>query len=133
MIQTMAGPGQDVILGATRDATFGPVVMFGSGGLEVEALGDVAFALAPLTRSDCNWLLDETWAGRKLGGFRNLPAADREAVAEVLARLGRLADGLYAQLADIEINPLRVFECGSGLSALNERVRILSESIVQAQ
>lgn len=124
MIQTMADPGQDVILGATQDATFGTLLMFGSGGVEVEALGDVAFALAPITGSDCDRLLEETWAGRKLMGFRNLPPADREQTRQAIVRLGLLAAGLAGQVADIEINPLRVFGSGSGVLALDVRVRV---------
>lgn len=124
LIQTMAGPGQDVILGATQDATFGTLLMFGSGGVEVEALGDVSFALGPVTDSDCERLLDETWAGRRLRGFRNLPPADREQTQQAIVRLGLLAEGLSDQVADIEINPLRVFGSGSGVLALDVRVRV---------
>jgi acetyltransferase len=121
-VQVMAPAGQDVIVGAVQDPQFGPVVMFGSGGVEVEGLRDVGFALAPLTRNEAEALLNQTWAGRKLRGFRNLPPADREAAIDVLLRLGQMASDL-PELAEIEINPLRVLPAGKGVLALDIRCR----------
>ncbi len=121
-VQRMLPDGQDVIIGTLQDVTFGPLVMFGSGGVEVEGLKDVAFALAPLTRADADYLLKSTWAGRKLEGFRSLPPADREAVQEALFRLGQLATD-FPRLAEIEINPLRVLPRGQGAVALDIRIR----------
>ncbi|HFC08414.1 MAG TPA: CoA-binding protein [Chloroflexi bacterium] len=122
LVQQMAPEGQEVIVGAVRDPLFGPLVMFGSGGVEVEGLGDVAFALAPLTAADRGHLLESTWAGRKLAGFRNLPPADRPAVEDTLARLAQLAAD-FPTLAEIEINPLRVLPEGRGVLALDVRAR----------
>jgi acetate---CoA ligase (ADP-forming) len=119
-IQPMIPPGQEVIIGALQDAQFGPVVMFGSGGVEVEGLGDVAFALAPLTEGDLDYLLAHTWAGRRLAGFRHLPAGDETAVRTALGRLAQLAAD-FPQLAEIEINPLRVLPDGAGVYALDAR------------
>lgn len=121
-VQRMLPAGQDVILGVVQDAQFGPLVMFGSGGIEVEGLKDVAFALAPLTNADVDTLLQSTWAGQKLSGFRSLPAADRAAVREALFRLGQLA-AHFPGLAEIEINPLRVLAPGQGAVALDIRIR----------
>jgi acetyl coenzyme A synthetase (ADP forming)-like protein len=121
-VQCMIPDGQDVILGALQDVTFGSLVMFGSGGVEVEGLKDVSFSLAPLNKADADYLLLSTWAGRKLGGFRNLPPADREAVLEALIRLGQLAAD-FPQLSEIEINPLRVLPNGQGAIALDIRIR----------
>ncbi len=122
-VQPMLLAGQEVILGAIQDAQFGPLVMFGSGGVEVEGLKDVAFSLAPLTMTDANWMLDKTWAGRRLHGFRNLPASDRDAVLATLIGLGQLAAD-FPQLAEIEINPLRVFPGKQGAAALDVRMRL---------
>lgn len=96
--------------------------MFGSGGVEVEGLKDVAFALAPLTQADAERMLDSTWAGKKLNGFRSLAAADREAVADVLIRLAQLAADV-PEIAEIEINPLRVLAKGEGAFAVDVRAR----------
>jgi acetyltransferase len=122
-VQRMIPPGQEVILGAVQDPQFGALVMFGSGGVEVEGLNDVAFALAPLQPSDAEELLERTWAGRKLHGYRSLPPADRNAVLDILMRLAKLATD-FPQLIEIEINPLRVLSEGQGAFALDVRVRI---------
>jgi acyl-CoA synthetase (NDP forming) len=122
-VQRMLPPGQEVIAGVVRDPQFGPLVMFGSGGVEVEGLNDVAFGLAPLTPSELDHMLADTWAGRKLAGFRSLPPADRAAVRDVLARLAQLAYDC-PHIAEIEINPLRVLPVGQGAVAIDVRARI---------
>ncbi len=122
-IQPMVGTGQEVIVGGVQDAQFGGLVMFGSGGVEVEGLKDVAFAIAPLTRIEAEMMLRKTWAGKKLDGFRNLPPGDKEAVLETLFRLAQiLAD--FPQIADVEINPLRVLPPGKGVAAIDVRIRL---------
>ena len=122
-VQRMLPVGQEVILGAIQDAQFGPLVMFGSGGVEVEGLKDVAFSLAPVTDQDAVWMLDNTWAGRRLRGFRHLPPADRQAVLDSIKRIGQLAAD-FPQLAEIEINPLRVFPSSQGVAALDVRMKM---------
>jgi acetate---CoA ligase (ADP-forming) len=121
-VQRMVPTGQEVIVGAVQDPQFGPLVMFGSGGIEVEGLKDVAFALAPLTNLEAEDMLASTWAGRKLKGFRNLPPADREAVLDILLRLAQLAAD-HPQIAEIEVNPLRVLAEGEGAVAVDVRIR----------
>ena len=122
-VQRMTPSGQDVIIGAIQDPQFGALVMFGSGGIEVEGLKDVQFALAPLKYLEAKLMLEDTWAGKKLHGFRNLPPADREAVIDALLRLALLASD-YPQFAEIEINPLSVLEQGKGAVAVDVRVRL---------
>ena len=119
-MQRMLPEGQEVIVGAVRDPHFGPLVMFGSGGVEVEGLKDVAFALAPCTREEAEHLLESTWAGRKLRGFRNILPADREAVLKVVLRVAQLAAD-FPEIAEVEINPLRVLAEGEGAYALDGR------------
>lgn len=122
-IQRMVPSGQEVIIGAVQDTQFGALVMFGSGGIEVEGLKDVVFALAPLTQLEAEDMLKSTWAGRKLSGFRVLPPADRSAVMDVLFRLAQLAAD-HPRLAEIEINPLRVLPEGQGAVAVDVRIRM---------
>src|SRR5581483_10039160 len=98
--------GQEVIVGVVRDPTFGPLVMFGSGGIEAEGLKDVAFALGPLSPLEAEEMMRKTWAGRKLDGFRNIPAADKSAVQDILIKLSRLACD-HPEIKEVEINPLR--------------------------
>lgn len=123
LVQPTIPPGQEVIIGAVQDAQFGPLVMFGSGGVEVEGLKDIAFALAPLNRQDAEYLLEKTWAGRKLRGYRSLPPADRPAVMDTLYRLAQCVSD-FPEIAEIEINPLRVLPDGMGVFALDTRLRI---------
>jgi acetyl coenzyme A synthetase (ADP forming)-like protein len=111
-LQRQVSEGQEVILGVVRDPQFGALVMFGSGGVEVEGLKDVAFALAPLTPVEAESLIGRTWAGKKLDGFRNIPPADKAAAVDVLARLAALAYDQPA-ITEIEINPLRVLKQGA--------------------
>jgi acetyltransferase len=119
-VQRMLPEGQEVIVGAARDAQFGALMMFGSGGVEVEGLKDVAFALAPLSPAEAEDLLGRTWAGRKLAGYRNIPPADDEAVKEILQRLAQLVCD-FPEIAEIEINPLRVM--AQGAVAVDVRVK----------
>jgi acetyltransferase len=112
-----------VIIGVVQDQQFGPLVMFGSGGLEVEGLKDVAFALAPLSPEGAEYLLESTWAGRKLRGYRSIPPADRPAVLDVLGRLAQMAAD-FPQIDEMEINPLRVLPHGQGAYALDVRSRL---------
>ena len=97
--------------------------MFGSGGVEVEQLKDVAFALAPLTEAEAVKMLAETWAGRRLRGYRHLLPGDQAQTVETLLRLGQLAAD-WPQLAEIEINPLRVLAPGQGVAAVDARARV---------
>jgi acetyltransferase len=122
-IQRMTSGGQDVIIGAVQDQQFGALVMFGSGGTEVEGLHDIGFALAPMTEEEGQSLLESTWAGRKLKGYRNLPPADRPSVLDALHRLAQLAAD-FPSLAEIEINPLRVLGAVQGALALDARARL---------
>lgn len=129
-IQPMIPTGQEVIIGAVQDAQFGPVVMFGSGGVEVEGRPDVAFALAPLTEADARYLLDNTWAGKKLRGFRHIAAGDETAVLDALYRLAQLVSD-FPEIAEIEINPLCVLAEGQGIYALD--VRAIKEEFEATQ
>jgi acetyltransferase len=120
-LQRMIGAGQEIILGSARDPQFGPLLMFGSGGIDVEGLKDVAFGLAPLTVRETEALMDRTWAGKKLNGWRSIPPADRVAVREILLRLAELVHH-HPQIAEIEINPLRVLETSA--VAVDVRIRV---------
>ncbi|RJP49849.1 MAG: CoA-binding protein [Anaerolineaceae bacterium] len=120
-LQRQIAEGQEVIIGMVRDPLFGPLMMFGSGGVEVEGLKDVAFALAPLNQAEAESMMRKTWAGRKLKGFRSLPPVDQESVVDVLIKLSQLAIE-HENIEELEINPLRVLS--SGAVALDVRVKL---------
>ena len=119
-IQSQIPDGQEVIVGMVRDPQFGPLMMFGSGGVEVEGLKDVAFALAPLAQAEAEKMIRKTWAGRKLKGFRNISSADEESVVDVLTKLSHLALE-NESIEELEINPLRVL--GEGSVAVDVRMK----------
>jgi acetyltransferase len=119
-MQQQIAQGQEVIVGMVRDPQFGALMMFGSGGVEVEGLKDVAFALAPLNQAEAEKMIRKTWAGRKLRGFRNIPPADEESVIDVLIKLSWLAFE-NESIEEIEINPLRVLS--KGAVAVDVRMR----------
>lgn len=120
LVEKMAGRGQEVIIGMRRDPQFGPLVMFGLGGIYVELFTDIAFRVAPLTRQDVEDMIMGTKAGRLLSGLRGQKAGDIEALVDCILRLGQLALD-FPQISEIEINPLLVFEKGQGVLALDAR------------
>jgi len=120
-LQRQISGGQEVIIGAVRDPQFGPLMMFGSGGVEAEGLKDVAFALAPLNQAEAESMLQKTWAGKKLNGFRSLQAVDREAVIEALIHLSWLVSE-HPEISEIEINPLRALS--QGVVAIDIRMKM---------
>jgi acetyltransferase len=120
-VQKMIPAGVDLIVGIVRDAQFGPLVMVGVGGIQVELMHDVTFDLAPVTSRQADAMLDRTGAGKLLAGFRGAPPADRAAVIDVIVRLAQLASD-HPRLAEIEINPLIVLE--SGAWAVDTRARV---------
>ncbi len=121
LVEKMAQKGQEVIVGMRRDSGFGPVMMFGMGGVFVELIKDVAFRIAPLTRQDAEEMIFETKAARLLQGYRGEPAADVEAVVSTILRLSQLACD-FPQIEEMEINPLLVLAAGEGAIALDGRV-----------
>lgn len=116
LIEQQAPAGVELLVGARRDAAFGPVVLVGFGGTLAEALGDVVMRLAPVGHGDARAMLDELRLQPLLDGFRGQPTVDRDALAAVIVGLAAfLADQPSVQ--DIEINPLRA--TGDGLLALD--------------
>jgi acetate---CoA ligase (ADP-forming) len=102
----------EAIVGVQRDPVFGPMVMFGLGGVSVELFKDVAFATAPLTSERAHVLIDSVRGARLLGGWRGAPALDRDALVEVLCRISEFAVRHQDEVEGVEINPLLVRERG---------------------
>lgn len=123
LVQEMVKGGIEVILGAVVDPSFGPMVMFGSGGIYAEVFKDVTFRMAPLTRSDAEAMIAETRVFRLLQGVRGQAPADIEALINALISLGNLVADQAENLIDIDINPLFVLPDGSGARAADAVVR----------
>jgi acetyltransferase len=121
LIEKMAPKGEEVIVGLKRDPGFGPLLMFGMGGVFVELFKDVAFRVAPLTREDAEAMVKETKASNLLNGWRGGIVYDLEAIYDAILRLSKLAED-FPQINEIEINPLRVYPQGEGALALDCRM-----------
>jgi acetyl coenzyme A synthetase (ADP forming)-like protein len=121
LVQRMAAPGVEVMAGLTHDPAFGPVVAFGLGGVNVEALRDVAFRVTPLTDRDAASLPRSIRARRLLEGIRGRPACDFAAIEELLLRLSRLAD-LLPEVAELDLNPVIALPAGAGCRIVDARI-----------
>ena len=98
--------GQEVILGTATDATFGPVIMFGLGGVFVETLQDVAFRMIPLDRQDAFAMLSEIKGAALLNGFRGSPPVNKDSIVAAILGLSGLAGRFRNRIQEIDINPL---------------------------
>lgn len=121
LIEATSPKGVEVIIGMRRDVGFGPVLMFGMGGIYVELFKDVSFRIAPISRKDALDMIAGTKAGMLLKGFRGSKEADIEAVVDVLLRLSQLVCD-FPEIEEIEINPLLVMPKGEGALALDSRI-----------
>lgn len=119
LVQEMVPAGVEVIVGVSRDPQFGPTVLFGLGGIFVEALEDVVLRVAPLSRRDAEAMVRSIRGYRLLEGVRGRPAADVEAVIDLLLRVSRLALDLEDRLVELDLNPVVVFERGAGLKVVD--------------
>ena len=120
LVQQMVTGGTEVIVGMNRDPQFGPLVMFGLGGIYVELLKDVAFRVAPLTAEDAREMIDEIKGSRMLKGFRGREPGDLDALVDCILRVSYLA-ARFPQLTECDLNPLLVFPRGQGVMALDAR------------
>src|SRR5262249_36675060 len=121
-VQPMAAPGGvELIAGVTRDDRFGPMVMVGLGGLHVEVLKDTALRLAPLGAADARAMLAELRGAAVLQGARGRPAADVDAIAELLVRLSDFAVA-HPEVQEMDLNPISVYS--RGVAVLDARVLV---------
>lgn len=117
-VQRQAEPGVEVIIGMSTDAQFGPVLMFGLGGVFVEVLRDVAFRLPPLRQTDAEAMLDDLRGAAVLTGARGEPV-DREALATMLLAVSRFVEA-HPEVAELDLNP--IFAYPDGAVAVDARV-----------
>lgn len=121
LVEKMAPPGQEIIIGMKRDPGFGPLMMFGMGGIFVELFKDVSFRIAPLDCKLAVKMIEETKAYKLLSGFRGGLIYDLGAICENLIKLSQLSAD-FPQIQEIEINPLLVLPEGQGALALDCRM-----------
>jgi len=122
LVQEMLFGGTEVIVGLSRDPQFGPVVMFGLGGIFVEALRDVSLRALPITRGDAEAMVREIRGAKVLDGLRGRPAADVDAIVDVILRVAAIGADHGDRVAELDVNPLIVFPKGKGARAADALV-----------
>ncbi len=120
-IQEMVRGGVEVLVGATLNPTFGPLVLYGSGGILVELLNDVAFRINPLTDLDVEDMLNAVKGTALLRGYRGAPVADEAALRELILRVSALVE-ICPQIHEMDANPVKVLE--KGAVVVDARVRV---------
>jgi len=123
-IQELVTGGKEVIIGATRDPQFGPMIMFGMGGVYVEVLKDVAFRIAPLSPEDADEMIREIRMFPILHGVRGEEPTDLAELRDALLRVSQLLID-FPQIAEMDINPLKVYPKGKRAVAIDARFTIL--------
>jgi acetate---CoA ligase (ADP-forming) len=121
LIVKMAPPGVEVILGATRYLIFGPLLMFGFGGIFVEVFQDVEFRLAPMERSDAHQMIQGIKGYKLLQGFRGRPKADTQILEKMLVSISEMVMN-HPEIKEMDINPLLVHVEGKGATAADCRI-----------
>jgi acyl-CoA synthetase (NDP forming) len=113
LVSEMVTGGTETVVGVAHDELFGPVVMFGLGGVFVEVLGDVSFRVPPFDKDEAARMIDEVKGRALLDGVRGRPRADRRALIDVIMKVQRLAVDLHDDIAELDINPLVVLPKGA--------------------
>ena len=122
LVQPMLTGGVEVLVGVVQEPVFGPLVVFGLGGVATEVLGDHAARLTPLTDTDADELIHSVHAAPLLFGHRGTPPVDTAALTDVLLRVSRLADDLH-EVAELDLNP--VIATQDGVHAVDARIRVV--------
>jgi acetyltransferase len=122
-VQRMIGDGHDMFIGGKYDISFGPVVVFGFGGIFVEVFGDVSSAVCPVAEADVRRKLAKLKSFTMLKGFRGMPPADIDGYTDAIVRVSHLL-AAFPGIKELDVNPLRLLSDGSGICALDARMRV---------
>jgi len=128
LVQKMAKGGKETIIGVNRDPNFGALLMFGLGGVYVEALKDVTFRIAPIRDLSAQNMIKEIRGYKILEGYRGEPPSDTAAIAGCLGRLSQLVTD-FEEIEELDINPLLVFEKGKGAKVADARIVISAVNV----
>jgi acetyltransferase len=125
-VQEMVKQGKEVILGVNRDPTFGPMLMFGLGGIYVEVIKDVVFRIAPVTPVEAEEMVRSIRSFPLLAGARGEGPSDVDALVECVLRVSQMVVD-FPQIVELDINPLFVYEAGRGAMAVDARIVVSEE------
>lgn len=123
LVQPMVTGGVEVMIGVADDPLFGPLIVFGLGGIHVEILGDVQFGITPLTDRDATEMIRGIKGYRLLTGYRGHPPADLEALEETLLRVSRLVEEI-PEINELDLNPIFALPPGQGCKIVDARIRV---------
>src|SRR5690606_3260441 len=123
LVQEYVPGGHELLIGMAQDPNFGPLVVFGLGGVYVELLKDVAFRIHPLTDVDVTEMIRETKGYKLLEGYRNQPEGDMAALEGALLRVSGLISAI-PELVEMDLNPVKVLPPGEGICVVDGRMRI---------
>lgn len=126
-VQKMAKPGTEVIIGTSQDPQFGPVIMFGLGGIFVEVLKDVSFRMIPLNRQDALEMMEEIKGYPLLKGYRGKEPADLDTLTEMILKVSRVIEN-NPEIKELELNPIMAYQKG----ALAVDARIILEGEIKS-
>ena len=122
-VQQMIAGGIEVIIGMTEDPSFGPLVMFGMGGVQAELFRDVTFRIHPLTDVDAHEMIRSVKAYQLLTGWRGSKMTDIEALENLLLRVSAMVEDL-PQIAELDLNPIKVLEQDKGYVVVDARIML---------
>jgi acetyltransferase len=128
LVYHMIPRGREMIIGMSHDVQFGPLVMFGLGGIYVNFLKDVSFRLAPLSESEAREMMEETKAYSLLKGIRGEPPSDIEALKNTILRVGQLVWD-FPEIVEMDLNPVMVYGWGEGCVALDVKITLSKDEV----
>jgi acetyltransferase len=131
-VEKMGTRGREMILGMTRDPQFGPMLMFGLGGIFVEVMKDVTFYLAPITAEEAMQMLKNTRSYALLQGARGQAPVDMEAIATALQRISQLVTD-YPEIEELDINPFIVGEVGTTAYVADARITLTKTTLTDTE
>jgi len=123
IVQQMVKDGIETIVGVTQDPSFGPLILFGLGGIYAEMIKDVALRLHPLTDLDARELIGSIKMAKVFEGFRGSPASDVQALEDLLLRLSAMVEDV-PQIAELDFNPVKAMPRGEGYWVLDARIMV---------
>ncbi len=123
MVQRMVTGGIETIVGVTQDPSFGPLMMFGAGGIYAELMKDIAIRLPPLTDLDAGEMVKSIKMSKMLEGYRDTPVSDTNAVEDLLLRLSAMVEDVH-QISELDFNPVKVMPKGEGCWVVDARIML---------
>lgn len=123
LVQEFVEGGHEILIGMVEDPTFGPLIVFGLGGVFVELIGDVAFRIHPLTDLDAREMIAEVKSAKLLDGYRGGEAGDIDAVVDTLLRVSALIEDV-PEILEMDLNPVKVGPPGSGVRIVDARIKV---------